>query len=103
MLRMLLRHDRGDDLAEEQARFVRRARRQRDVDVQAVGARRSSARPAAPSASSSSRIQRATSRTCANGTPSARIEIERDVVGELAATARARTTGSCEIAASCVV
>ena len=59
--------------------------------------------PIAPSASSSSRIQRATSSTRANGTPSARIEIERDVVGELRVTATRENHGSCEIAASCVM
>src|SRR5439155_20771965 len=36
--RMFVRHHRGDDLTVEESCFVRRSRRQRNVDVKAVGA-----------------------------------------------------------------
>ena len=82
MLRMLLRDDGRDDLAEEQAGFVRRARRQRHVDVQAVGARRfrhADRRRARRARRESSARRRARARTARLG----RIEIERRIVGEL--------------------
>jgi hypothetical protein len=95
---MAARDDRRDQPAEQQARLERRARAHRQIDVKTGRARRLEVAVDAER-SSSSRTQRATSRTRANGAPSIGSRSMATKSARCGDCAR-ENHGSCEIDAS---